>query len=272
MRLFVDSIGRLVRRPATWVTYGLVVGLMVFVFVVIGATANSLSERAGGGAAAATLLTFPGAYDAVLAFLIGIGGLLAVIYGAAVAGSEWSWGTYKNAVARGESRVGYLVALFAALALMLAIGLVIATAIGIGAAAIGATLAGIPTDGLSDSTYLAALPAKLARGWLSIAEAAAIGFAIATIARSQLAGIGVGIATYFGEQFATVFLPDIVKFLPFHAAEAAVNVSAAGGLGGGGAEAAARLAPDVALVVVLAWLAAALVVVALATRRADITG
>jgi ABC-2 type transport system permease protein len=260
MRLLLDDLGRLARRPATWVSYGLVVGLMVFVFVVIGATANNLPESAGGGQAALSVLTFPGAYDSVLAFLIGIGTLLAVIYGAAVAGSEWNWGTLKNAIARGESRAGYVTALFGAVAVVLAVGLVAAMAIGVAAAAVGA--------------YLGALPEKLARGWLGVAEAAAIGFAIATLARSQLAGIGVGIATYFGEQFSTIFFPDIVKFLPFHAAEAALNLSQSGGVsvGNGGAQVTAHLAPGVALVVVLCWLAGALVVGAVVTRRADITG
>ena len=54
------------------------------------------------------MLTFPGAYDQVLSFILGLGGRFAVIYGAAVAGSEWSWGMLKAAVARGESRIASL--------------------------------------------------------------------------------------------------------------------------------------------------------------------
>ena len=47
------------------------------------------------------------------------------------------------------------------------------------------------------------------------------------------AGVGAGIGVYFAEQFATIFLPDVVKYLPFHAATAvvAVNDSAFGGGG-----------------------------------------
>ena len=56
---------------------------------------------------------FPGAYDLILSFILGLGGLFAVIYGAAIAGSEWSWGTLKNAVARGESRSRYMLRTFA---------------------------------------------------------------------------------------------------------------------------------------------------------------
>ena len=66
------------------------------------------------------------------------------------------------------------------------------------------------------------------RGWVAIAATAAIGFAVATLARSQLAGIGVGIAFYFGETFAGIFLPDVVKYMPFHLANAPSAAAAAG--------------------------------------------
>ena len=61
-----------------------------------------------------------------------------------------------------------------------------------------------------------------------MAEQATIGFAIATFARSQLAGLGAGIALYFVEQFSTLFLPDIVRYLPFHVASSALRVTSTG--------------------------------------------
>ena len=88
------------------------------------------------------------------------------------------------------------------------------------------------------------------------------GFAIATLARSQLAGIGVGIAVYFGEQFASIFLPDVVKYLPFNAANAVVATSGSFGGGGGGAVV-SRLDPNTALLVVAAWLIGGLLVTVL---------
>ena len=97
------------------------------------------------------------------------------------------------------------------------------------------------------------------------------GFAIATLARSQLAGIGVGIAVYFGEQFASIFLPDIVKYFPFNAASAVVATPEGFGGGGGGATL-PQLEPNVALLVVTAWLFGALVVTAVFTERAEISG
>lgn len=267
--LFVADLRKLIRRPASFISLGLLIGLLALIFLAVGATARQASA-AEGGAAALLLVTFPGAYTLIISFLLGLGGLFAVIYGAAVAGSEWTWGTLKSAVARGESRSRYQLSLFAAIALLIGIGLLVAFVVGVGVAVVGALLAGVSTTGLGDSAALATLPELLGRAWLAVVEEGAIGFAIATLARSQLAGIGAGIALYFGEQFASIFLPDVVKYLPFDAASAVVAVSDEGF--GGGGQLATRLDPNTALLVVTAWLIGSLVVAALFTERAEITG
>jgi ABC-2 type transport system permease protein len=270
MRLFLAGLRKLVRRPATYVTFGLLVGLLALILIAVGATAGRQAAN-GDGREALLLVTFPGAYTLILSFILGLGGLFAVIYGAAVAGSEWTWGTLKSAVARGESRSRYQLLSFAAIAIMVGLGLVLALAAGVAVAVVGAGLGGVSTAGLGDAATLGTIPELLGRGWLAIVEEGALGFAIATLARSQLAGIGAGIAVYFGEQFAGIFLPDIVKYLPFNAANAVVATGGGGGFGGGGATL-PRLEPDVAMVVVAAWLVGALVVSALFTERAEISG
>jgi ABC-2 type transport system permease protein len=270
MRLFLAGLRKLVRRPATYVTFGLLVGLLALILIAVGATAGRQAAN-GDGREALLLVTFPGAYTLILSFILGLGGLFAVIYGAAVAGSEWTWGTLKSAVARGESRSRYQLLSFAAIAIMVGLGLVLALAAGVAVAVVGAGLGGVSTAGLGDAATLGTIPELLGRGWLAIVEEGALGFAIATLARSQLAGIGAGIAVYFGEQFAAIFLPDIVKYLPFNAANAVVATGGGGGFGGGGATL-PRLEPDVAMVVVAAWLVGALVVSALFTERAEISG
>lgn len=269
MRLFVAGIRKLLLRPASLITLGLLVGLLALIFLAVGATARQTPSEQGG-AAALLLVTFPGAYTLIISFILGLGGLFAVIYGAAIAGSEWTWGTLKSAVARGESRSRYQLSLFAAVALLIGIGVLIAFVVGVGVAVIAATIAAVPTSGIGDATALSRLPELLGRGWLAVAEEGAIGFAIATLARSQLAGIGAGIAFYFGEQFASIFLPDIVKYLPFNAAGAVVAVSDEGFGGGGGVI--SRLEPNEALLVVLAWLVGSLIIASLFTERAEISG
>ena len=274
MRLFASGLRKLVRRLATWVTFGLLAGLLVLILIAVGATADRASATSAQRAATLTLVTFPAAYDAILSFILGLGGLFAVIYGAAIAGSEWTWGTLKNAVARGESRSRYTLLSFAAIAVVVAVGLVLAFVIGVVAAFIGANLGGVSTAGLGDPATLGRLPEQFVRGWLAIIEEGALGFAIATVARSQLAGIGAGIALYFGETFAGIFLPDIVKYLPFNVATASVSTGATsgGGFGGGGGATIVALDANTALVLVVVWLIGALVVAAVFTERAEISG
>jgi ABC-2 type transport system permease protein len=269
VRLFVADLRKLIRRPASVISLGLLIGLLALIFLAVGATARQAAAEEGG-AAALLLLTFPGAYTLIISFLLGLGGLFAVIYGAAVAGSEWNWGTLKTAVARGESRTRYQMSMFAAVALLIGVGLLVAFAAGVLVAVVGAGLAGVSTGGISDATAIGRLPELLGRAWLAVVEEGAIGFAIATLARSQLAGIGAGIGLYFGEQFASIFLPNIVQYLPFDAATAVVAVSDEAFGGGGGL--ATRLDPNTALLVVIAWLLGSLVVASLFTERAEISG
>ena len=269
MRLFIAGLRKLVRRPATYVLFVFLLAIMTLLFLALGATAKQTLARPGG-AAALRVLTFPDAYGFVLSFILGLGGLLAVMYGAATAGSEWTWGTIKAAVARGESRTGYILSTFASLALLVGVGLLFAFTAGVILAVIGAGLASISTSGMSDSTALGNLPEQLLRSWIGVAEEAALGFAIATIAKSQLAGVVSGIALYFGESFATIFFPDVVKYLPFSVASAAVGAST--GTTPGGGAGAPTLDPNAALIAVIAWMIGALVVASLFTERAEIGG
>jgi hypothetical protein len=271
MRIFLAGLRKMVGRPASFVSVGLLVGLLGLILIA-SATVGQQEGSPRGQAAARALLTFPGAYDLILSFLFGLGGLVAVIYGAAIAGSEWSWGTLKNAVARGESRARYMLSTFAAIALMVAVGLALSFALGVLLAVLASTIAGIPTDGLTDADAIARLPAMAARGWFAVVEEAALGFAIATLARSQLAGIGAGIAFYFGEGFASIFLPDIIQYMPFAVARASVDTEGSGGGFGGGGGVITALPADTALLLVGVWLVGSLAVTVLFTERAEITG
>jgi hypothetical protein len=271
MRIFRAGLRKMIGRPASFVSVGLLVGLLGLILL---AAATVQENGARGSANARALITFPGAYDLILSFMFGLGGLVAVIYGAAIAGSEWGWGTLKNAVARGESRTRYMLGTFAAIVVMVGLGLAITFVLGVLLAVVAASIAGISTAGLTDADALNRLPAMVARGWFAVVEEAGLGFAIATLARSQLAGIGAGIAFYFGEGFASIFFPDVIKYMPFAVARASIDTGGGGfGGGDGGAAAAAQaLSPDTALVLVGVWLVGALLVTVLFTERAEITG
>ncbi|HYL41331.1 MAG TPA: hypothetical protein VET90_08490 [Candidatus Binatus sp.] len=275
MRLLAGEVRKLLRRPASSVTLGIELAIIVIIYVAVAArfgsvqvsNSNQLQEREG----IRLLITFPNAYGGALAFVTGLGGLHAMAFAAAAAGADWGWGMVKVAVARGESRTRYILAKLAGVELLLVLGFAMSFGVAVAAAVVAGRIAGLPATGFDDPATLEQLPGELWRGYLGIAEQAAIGFAIATLARSQLAGLGAGIALYFTEQFATIFLPDVVKYLPFHVATAAVGVTVAAGAGGGGGGA-AHLDQATALLLVIAYLVAGAVVSAVFVERAEISG
>src|SRR5664280_1155422 len=203
MRLFVSALQKLAPRMATLFTFGLLAGMLVLIDIAVVATRGVVEGGPSRSVNALSLITFPGAYDQILSFILGLGGLFAVTYGAAIAGSEWTWGTLKTAVVRGESRSRYLAATFAAIGVVLAVGLLFA-------------------------------------------------------------------ALYFGETFAGLFLPDVVKYLPFHLATAVVGGST--GFAPVPSSAVAAMSTDTALILVAVWLLGSLVVAAGFGERAEITG
>ena len=96
---------------------------------------------------------------------------------------------------------------------------------------------------------------QFVRGWFAVVEETASGSPSPRWRVASSPG-GAGIAFYFGETFATIFLPDIVKYLPFAVARASVNTGAAtgGGFGNGDGGQALALPADTALLLVAAWL------------------
>jgi ABC-type transport system involved in multi-copper enzyme maturation permease subunit len=279
MRLLRGELRKLFKRPASRITLILQLAIILLIYLAVAASYKALADapttpdaqqsRAG----IRLLLTFPGAYAGVLGLITGLGGLLAIGYGASAAGADWGWGMVKVAIARGESRSRYILAKLVAVLLLVGLGFLISFVVGVVVAILASAVAGISLAGVSDSSVVSALPEQLLRGFWGVAEEATIGFAIATFARSQLAGLGAGIALYFVESFATLFLADIVRYLPFHVASSALRVTTnGGGPGGGGATLVPPLDPNFSLVLVTVYLLVAAVATAVIVERAEITG
>ncbi len=170
MALLRMSLLKLVRRPATWVVLLILVGLILMVFLGLAASVGQI-EDAGDELQIRVLLAFPTAYTTVVGFILGFGGLLAVVYAAAVIGADWAWGTIRAIVARGEGRVRYALITFLAIAIMLGLGVVITFVIGAVAAVVAAELAGLGSEGATDPETLAAIPELLGRTWLGVSRA-----------------------------------------------------------------------------------------------------
>lgn len=280
MRLLRGELLKLIKRPATRITLIILLALILLIYLASAASFRALTDNPTAPNAAQSragiklFLTFPGAYATVISFIAGLGGLLAVGYGAAAAGADWGWGMVKVAVGRGESRTRYFLAKLIAVLLLAWLGLLIAFLVGVIAAFVGATVAGIDTSGISDSSVVRVLPEQLLRAGWGMAEEATIGFAIATFARSQLAGLGAGIALFFVEGFASLFLADIVKYFPFAVAQSALRITQGGGGAGngGGALTVPALDPNFSLLLVTIYLVVAAVAAVVYVERAEITG
>jgi ABC-type transport system involved in multi-copper enzyme maturation permease subunit len=209
------------RRPASWVVGLILVVLIALVYLAIGASAGQMTD-ATQRAQVEAFLRDDAAFRTLLGFLVGLGGLLGVAYAGAVGGAEWGWGTLRVALARGESRTRYLLILFVAVALVIGAALIASYVIGAALVMIAATMANVPT-GLPSASFIGSLPELFGKAWFGLLEQAAIGFAIATTARSQLAGIGAGIAVYVAEQFISLAIPGQARYLPFTVAGSLVQ-------------------------------------------------
>lgn len=269
MALLRISLLKLVRRPASWVVLLVLVGLIVLVNLALAASVGQV-EGLGEELQVRLLLAFPTAYTSIVGYILGFGGLLAVVYAAAVIGADWAWGTIRAIVARGESRVRYTLVTFLAIAIMLGIGVVLAFGIGAVSAIVSAEIAGIGSEGATDPDTLATLPELLARTWLGVTEQAAIGFAIAMLFRSQLAGIGAGLAVFFVEQFLILVpvVQDVLPYFPINVAGAVVATSEEFGAGLTGYT---PLDSDTAVVWAAGYLVIALAIATLSAWRAQIT-
>jgi ABC-2 type transport system permease protein len=264
------SLVKLARRPATWVVFAILAGLIVLVFLGLGASAGQV-ESLGDQLQVRALLAFPTAYTVVIGVILGFGGLLAVAYGAAIIGADWAWGTIRAIIGRGESRVRYTLITFLAIAIVLGLGTLVTFVLGSMAAIVGAEMAGLGSEGATDAEKLSTLPGLFVRTWLGVTQQAAIGFAIAMLFRSQLAGIGAGLAFYFAELFL-FFVPllrDALVYFPFSVANAVVPTTDELGTGGFGNV--PTIDPDTAVLWSAGYLVLALVVASAAMWRAQIT-
>jgi hypothetical protein len=249
----------------------LLIGLVLLIMLAVSA-ASGQSVDAQSALASRMFLTFPGAWTLTLTLVMGLGGLLSLTYGAAVGGSEWSWGTLKAAVARGEGRAWYVLMGIAGVVVMAWLGILLAYAAGMGGVFVGAALARVSSQTIMDADTARDLALLLARTGLAVAMDVSIGFAIATVARSQLAGIGAGIALYIGEGIIGIFVPDIIKWAPFAASGAMLSGASGEVTASAGAIRATSLDSGVATLVVIAWLVIAVAFAALWTERAEIGG
>lgn len=206
MRLVAAELLKIRLRWASYLVVGILIALMALVYLFVGLGARD------GGFGSSALLRFPGAYGAINQFVFGLGSLIAVAYAAAIAGADWNWGIFSVVVARGESRARYVLAKAAGLGIAIAVGVAVAYLAGIMLTSMAGAIAGATVGNPVGGSGLTDLSESLGLGYLVVAERAAIGFAVAILLRSQLAGVIVGIVLYIGEAIlSTIILATTVS-------------------------------------------------------------
>ncbi len=152
------------------------------------------------------LISFPQAYVFFQQSIFQVGGLIAIVFAAAYVGADWNWGVLRNVVARGEGRERYLLAKFIALTIVLALATLLMFAVCFLLVYVQGAIYNVPVasplraDGLQD------LVVWVVVGFPVLLQRAAIGFAVAAIFRSQLAGAVVGIVLFLVEAVVTTIL------------------------------------------------------------------
>jgi ABC-type transport system involved in multi-copper enzyme maturation permease subunit len=272
VRLAVFGIRKFWTRSATYVSLLIAVGMVALEFVVVGATARG--GTSGLTPATVTwLLTFPSAFDAVLALSFEFLAIVGLIYVATASGSEWTWGTLKVAVARGHARWQYTLSTFASLSVILLVGLLITYAAGLAAALVGASIAGISPGNPADPAALPDVLVKLARCWIGLLSLTSVAYVITMVAKSQMAGIGAVIGYFLVSVIAPALLPDFVKeifkYLPFSVSADAIGMQ---GPASDTASSASAIEPNMALLITIGWLVGCLAVACLSVERAEVAG
>lgn len=187
---------KVVRRPAIWVTVGLMLAIAVgleYVLVYVVATHPPAGAAARAGVALAAARQ--GLYPDVLvrksvANVAGLDGIFALILGVLVQGSEFAWGTVKTTLVQLPGRISVVVGQLVTIAL-------IALAMAMALFALDAVAAyGVA---VLDARAISWPPASdIARGiaaaWLILYMLAVLGFALATLARQSAIAIGLGLA------------------------------------------------------------------------------
>jgi ABC-2 type transport system permease protein len=186
---------KLVRRPAIWVTIGLLLLLVVGIgYVVTYLVATHPPSLSGRGEAVNFAALRTGLYPAsfvkkALANAYTLDGIFALILGVLAQGSEFGWGTVKTAQTQLPGRLTIMGGQLIAIALLLLI-----TVLGIFALDALASLFLASADGASTTLPSAHDVLKgIGAEWLIFGFIAAFGFALATVFRQSAMAIGLGL-------------------------------------------------------------------------------
>jgi ABC-type transport system involved in multi-copper enzyme maturation permease subunit len=198
IRLVRAELLKVRRRQATYVLLIIELGLAALIFL-----------ATGGFWEQAEVITFPRAYALFSQVVFQLGGLMAIVFAAAYVGADWNWGVLRNVIARGEGRERYLFAKFLTLTIVLALATLLMFAVCFALIYVQGLVYNVPVANPFRGNGLQDLLVWLVAGFPVLLQRATIGFAVAAIFRSQLAGAVVGIVLFLVEAVVTTILTVI---------------------------------------------------------------
>ncbi len=182
--------------------------------------------------------TLPGSLRTALGIVQTLALILVAILTASAIGIDYGAGTLRSVLTQGTGRWTYLAAKLITLAVLTALGLVVALATVAVSSVIAASLAGaVPAAAGATATTWSDAGVALWKAWLSILPYIALVTFVTVLARSSAAGMAIGLGYYFAEQlvialFSALFswFQNVADFLLVR------NITAwtGGGTGGGG--------------------------------------
>jgi ABC-type transport system involved in multi-copper enzyme maturation permease subunit len=207
-------------------------------------------------------LVFPTALVSLSGLVVVFAGIAGAAFGGIVAGSEWSWNTYRVALTRGESRVRYVIGLFVALAIVTLAAWLVLYVFGICVVVAAATLTGTSAGNPLDPSLLGQHIALIFTGWWSILVLLCLAFVISFISRSMVSGVAAVMGLIMAELVAVAFVPlDLLQWAPWNASSVLVKIAGQSGL---------DPALGSPLAVTTAYIVVALVAAAFVARRSEV--
>jgi ABC-2 type transport system permease protein len=143
-------------------------------------------------------------YDNGLAFVAPFGSILVVVFASSLIGSEYGWNTLRPVLARARSRSALLTAKWLTVALFVAVVAVVGVLTTILGATVASLVVGEGFDwSISTPFDTIAISARFVAGFL---PTAALAMFVALAARSNAAGIAIGMSFRFVEPYLFVLL------------------------------------------------------------------
>lgn len=200
-----------------WIILGLIVAIVFLVYFLIWVSVRAQLEAINSGQLPAP----PGgtgpiedslreiAPDRVqnlgVGVVIGLGGVMLVVFAASLVGTDFGWGTLRTLLAHGASRGAFLATKATTLALYGIAFTIVGTASAIAASYLVSSIAGIA----GGSVDLGEVASVAARGAYTFAPYMALALTIAVWSKSAGAGIAAGLVVLFAESIVAGLLVSL---------------------------------------------------------------